>query len=29
MSEERRAVDGIHFKFIPDEPVALKFKEKV
>ncbi len=28
MSEERRAVEGIHFKFIPDEPVPLKFKEK-
>jgi tetratricopeptide (TPR) repeat protein len=27
-SEERRAVDGIHFKFIPDKTVALKFKEK-
>jgi tetratricopeptide (TPR) repeat protein len=28
-SEERRAVEGIHFKFIPDEPVPLKFKEKI
>ncbi len=28
MSDERRAVEGIHFKFIPDEPVPLKFKEK-
>ncbi len=29
MSEERRAVEGIHFKFIPDESVPLKFKEKL
>lgn len=28
-SEERRAVEGLHFKFIPDEPVPLKFKEKI
>jgi hypothetical protein len=27
-SEERRAVEGIHFKFIPEETVPVKFKEK-
>ncbi len=29
MSDERRAVEGMQFKLIPAEPVALKFKEKV
>ncbi len=29
MGDERRAILGMQFKFIPAEPVALKFKEKV